>query len=54
MSVWQQIVAFALKGLKPSYYWRHFVLGAIVPVIIIGLQIYACFLRIPAFIKLKS
>ena len=43
MSFWQQIVAFALRGLKPSYYWRHFVLGAIVPVIIIGLQIYACF-----------
>lgn len=43
MSFWQQIVAFALRGLKPSYYWRHFVLGAIVPVIIIGLQIYVVF-----------
>lgn len=43
MSFWQQIVAFAFKGLKPSYYWRHFVLGAIVPVIIIGLQIYVGF-----------
>ena len=43
MSFWQQIVAFAFKGLKPSYYWRHFVLGAIVPVIIIGLQIYVVF-----------
>lgn len=44
MSVWQQIVVFSFKGLKPSYYWRHFVLGAIiVPVIIIGLQIYVGF-----------
>lgn len=43
MSFGQQIVAFALRGLKPSYYWRHFVLGAIVPVIIIGLQIYVGF-----------
>lgn len=41
MSVWQQIVAFAFKGLKPSYYWRHFVLGAIVPVIFIAIQIYS-------------
>ena len=40
MSVWQQIVAFALKGLKPSYYWRHFVLGSIITIIISGLQIY--------------
>lgn len=43
MSVWQQIVVFSFKGLKPSYYWRHFVLGAIVPVIIIGLRIYVGF-----------
>lgn len=40
MSVWQQILAFALKGLNPSYYWRHFVLGSIITIIISGLQIY--------------
>lgn len=43
MSVWQQIVAFAFKGLKPSYYWRHFVLGSIVPIIIVGLNAYVGF-----------
>lgn len=43
MSVWQQIVAFAFKGLQPSYYWRHFVLGSIVPIIIVGLNAYVGF-----------
>lgn len=29
MSIWQQIVTFAFKGLKRSYYWKHFLLGCI-------------------------
>lgn len=43
MSVWQQIVFFALKGLNPSYYWRHFVLGGILPILIIAMGIYLLF-----------
>ena len=43
MSVWQQIVFFAFKGLKPSYYWRHFILGGILPIIFIGYGIYSLF-----------
>ena len=43
MSVWQQILFFALKGLNPSYYWRHFVLGGILPILFIAINIYMLF-----------
>lgn len=41
MSIFQQIKFFALKGLLPSYYWRHFILIAWIPALIYYLLIAA-------------
>lgn len=41
MNLFKQFYYFSLKGLSRSYYWESFIKGAIVPVILVAIYIYA-------------